>query len=544
MVDGILHSTTVAREAAGGYSSLSEIPKTLKAGSLNTKKSGTLRFNVKQMGEASSDGNSVNLTETFHGLDIFDIDEGGKTRRIAFGSPSRRDVLEQTKDMPEIIPMSPFDISGLSRQSKEGQQMAYDFANALAATEDAGFDTAGIAAGQYKPSQVSALLYAGSRGDETAMAEFQKMVEIGRQRVAASRAQLYELPSDMNSQGGVLIDPLIKRPNSNDPAFLATYAENRGKQIDDAIRTSTDAGFYADDVTQTDTSNLFLFHEKPLERGGFEFDADGNLLIRPAGDFQMTESGLQNTRERAKAFGFEDVAADLTANDPEARLLRRTIHLGLQGPVDDVVNNAGMVTGRVVPAAHAAMFRLDDAIEANPGSLDNLAPFDTFMTPAPGKPLMIPKGKFKILTRAEGKGWTADGVETTVEDTAVALGADREKFKKLKFNMSAGPTQIDSERALGMGLKRVAAGKYGVAVDTHDGTTQAAFDLFDFRDPSEIDSRPIGPGAIASVSRNWASSFYDNGIVSGLTTQRIRTNINKEAADKLGIIVKPYELDL
>ena len=541
MVDGILHSSTVARETAGGYRSLSEIPRTLKPGSLNTAKSGTLKFNVQQIGEASYDGGTVNLTETFHGLDIFDIDEGGKTRRIAFGSPSRRDVVEQIKDMPEIIPISPFDITGLSRQSEEGQQIANDFAHALAATEQAS-DTSGIAAGTHNASQVSALLYSGSRGDDTAMAEFQKMVEIGRQRVAAERAKLYELPSDMRPDGGTLIDPLVKRPKStNNPEI---YAANMGKEIDDSIATATDAGFYAPDVTQTDTSNLFLFHEKPVERGGFEFDADGNLLIRPAGDFQMTESGLQNTRERAQNTGFPDVAADLTAEDPEGRVFRRTIHLGVQGPVDDVVNNAGMVTGRIVPAAHAAMFSLDDAVAANPKALDNLAPFDVFMTPAPGKPLMIPKGKFKIITRAEGKGWAADGVETTIEDTAVSLGADREKFKKLKFNMSAGPTQEASERHLGTALKRVAAGKYGVTVGTHDGTTSSAFDLFQFYDRSEIDSRPLGAGAIASVSQNWAASFYDNNTISGLRYQGVKTNINKEAADKLGIIVKPYESDL
>ena len=529
MVDGILHSGTVARETAGGYRSLSEIPKTLKAGSLNTKSSGTLRFNVQQVGESSYDGASVDLTETFHGLDVFDIDEGGTTRRIAFGNPTRRDVLEQTKDMPEIVSMSPFDITGLSRQSEEGQQIAYDYATALAATEDA-VDRTGIAAGAYKPSQVSALLYSGSRGDETAMSEFQKMVEIGRQRTAASRAALTEPPSSI-SPGGDLADPFIKTPKSD------------ADTIDASLEHAKKIGFHADDVTQTDTSNLFLFHEKPSERGGFEFDADGNLLIRPAGDFQMPDSSLELQRTTAQNMGFQEVAADLTANDREGRLLRRTIHLGLQGPVDDVINDGGMSTGRVVKAAHAAMFRLDDAVAANPRSLDNLAPFDVFMTPAPGKPLMIPKGKFKIITRAEGKGWAADGVETTIEDTAVSLGADREKFRSLKFKMFSGPDGDVplSTKYNGLALKRVAHGKYGVDVGTHSGTTQAGYDLFSFtQQNSREQTQPIflGSGAISTTSGNWMSSFYDNDVQSGLSYQSIRTNINKEAADKLGITVK------
>lgn len=111
--------------------------------------------------------------------------------------------------MPEVVPMSPFDISGLSRQSKEGQQVAYDYAHALAATKASSNGT-GIEAGPYTASQVNALLYAGSRGDDTAMAEFQKMVEIGRQTVAAERAKLTALPGPDDLTGGPLMDPTLK----------------------------------------------------------------------------------------------------------------------------------------------------------------------------------------------------------------------------------------------------------------------------------------------------------------------------------------------
>jgi hypothetical protein len=111
--------------------------------------------------------------------------------------------------MPEIIPMSPFDISGLSRQSEEGQQIAYDYAHALAAT-NVYSDNTGIKAGAHTASQVNALLYAGSRGDDAAMAEFQKMVEIGRQRVAVEREKLFAMPGLNEDIAGPLVDPTAK----------------------------------------------------------------------------------------------------------------------------------------------------------------------------------------------------------------------------------------------------------------------------------------------------------------------------------------------
>jgi hypothetical protein len=225
MVCGILDASTVARETAGGYSSLSEIPRVLKAGSLNMQRSGILRADVEQAGETVYKSDKINLIEKFKSLDIFDIDEGGKTRRVAFGNIPPRAKIESTKDMPEIIPMSPFDISGLSRQSKEGQQVAYDYAHALAAT-DLYSDNTGIQAGAHTASQVNALLYAGSRGDDTAMAEFQKMVEIGKERVAVERAKLFAPPGINEDTPGPRMDPTIKilprsvRPGSEEHDFI------------------------------------------------------------------------------------------------------------------------------------------------------------------------------------------------------------------------------------------------------------------------------------------------------------------------------------
>lgn len=173
------------------------------------QRSGVLRTSIEQVGETQYGSDQIELVEKFKGLDIFDIDEGGKTKRVVFGNIPQGVKIESIKNMPEIVPMSPFDISGLSRQSKEGQQVAYDYAHALAATKLYS-DSTGIQAGAHTASQVNALLYAGSRGDDTAMAEFQKMVEIGRQRVAVERAKLTALPGLDDYTGGPLMDPTVK----------------------------------------------------------------------------------------------------------------------------------------------------------------------------------------------------------------------------------------------------------------------------------------------------------------------------------------------
>jgi hypothetical protein len=307
-----------------------------------------------------------------------------------------------------------------------------------------------------------------------------------------------------------------------------------GAHIDEAVENSKKVGLYADDVRETDTSNLFLFHEKPLEQGDFEFDEHGNLLIRPMGDWQVTDEGLAHFNSSTSSV--DSGVGPYVKGDPEAKFYRRTIHFGINGPVAGVENMGGLAGGRVVKAANAAMFRLDDAVQANPGSLDNLLSHDTFMTPAPGKPLMIPKGKFKIMSRVEGGDWTADGVGTTVEDVAVSLGADREKFAGQQFTRRGDLNE--KVKGTSMGLKRVAHGKYGVSSVEHDGSPQSALDMIKYETVFGNDYENIRSASqIARVSQNTTTSYYDLGLPTGATKGVIETNIDKELADKLGIIV-------
>jgi hypothetical protein len=95
--------------------------------------------------------------------------------------------------------------------------------------------------------------------------------------------------------------------------------------------------------------------------------------------------------------------------------------------------------GRVVKAANAVMVRLDDVAEANPGSIDNILSHDTFLTPAPGRPLMIPKGKLVIIGGAVDKGsFTEKNFEKQVEKNLNFLGSTIIKmimiFKDNHFN--------------------------------------------------------------------------------------------------------------
>jgi hypothetical protein len=307
-----------------------------------------------------------------------------------------------------------------------------------------------------------------------------------------------------------------------------------GAYIDEAVENSKKVGLYADDVKQTDTSNLFLFHEKPLEQGDFEFDEHGNLLLRPMGDWQVTDEGLKHFNETTwdRAPGEEL----FEKGDPAAKFYRRTIHFGINGPVAGVENMGGLAGGRVVKAANAVMVRLDDVAEANPGSIDNILSHDTFLTPAPGRPLMIPKGKFKIMSRVEDGDWTADGVNSTVEDVAVSLGADREKFAGQQFTRRGDLRE--KVKGTSAGLKRVAYGKYGVSSMEHDGSPQGLLDDPDYKTIFGNDQENVRhAGFIARVSQNTTTSYYDLGLPTGATKGVVETNIDKELADKLGIIV-------
>lgn len=194
-----------------------------------------------------------------------------------------------------------------------------------------------------------------------------------------------------------------------------------------------------------------------------------------------------------------------------------------------VVNNGGLTGGRVVNEATAVMVRLDDVVAANPGSVDNITSYDTFLTPPSGRPLVIPKGKYKVLSKTNNE-WTVEGGATTIEDVAVSLGADREKFSRQQFKRRGDLS--DSIEGSSAALSRVAAGKYGAGYLGHDGTVQHAYDRFHvgFQDDPILTARNI-----ASSSQNWASSHYDIGIVLGQTEQTATVNASKEAVDALGL---------
>ncbi len=278
---------------------------------------------------------------------------------------------------------------------------------------------------------------------------------------------------------------------------------------------------------------MFLFHEKQLKDGNFEFDEQGNLLLRPLGDWQVDDSGIKSFNEIDPARRLKQ--EPFVKGDPEAKFHRRTIHFGINGPVAPVENFGGLAGGRVVEDAHAVMFRLDDLPDLNQ-SLDNLLPYDTFLTPAPGQPLVIPKGKFKVLKREAGKDWTMDGVETTLEDVAESMGADREKFIAQR-----GKRRGDlEEKVYGIsdGLARVAYGKYGVGAIEHSSSMQSSIDKADFKYLFGNDDEQIKSASqIVKASQNWITSFYDIGLPLGASRGEARTNINKELADKLGITI-------
>lgn len=113
----------------------------------------------------------------------------------------------------------------------------------------------------------------------------------------------------------------------------------------------------ARDMTVDD---LWIFHESPYE---FIIEDNGDLIIRPAGQFETwANNGVR----------------------------RPSIHTALNHIVKPIMERPGDKSYGVVA------FKLTDALEHNPGTLEGLALNDTFFIPKPGEPLRIPKGKFKI----------------------------------------------------------------------------------------------------------------------------------------------------
>ena len=337
---------------------------------------------------------SVRIGDANISVDVWRI---GNERRIAFGVPDkersnvgygqswRRDDPEDVVDLDfeldddvDLLPINPYVIAGLDYDSEEGKETAIKFADAVAHLMEDAYRDESFGGPQQVAPYVSALLYAGSRGDGDAMAEFERLASLGRESADERKAQSRREKQEFLEESG-------------------------NKQITDGR------------LAEVTTEQLMLTHETSFEP---EYDDEGNVLLRPSGDW------IQEDEIGRYAYG------------------RGTIHFAL----NHVVAGHMLRTGHEDKPRWIIVSGLQPTIDRNPDSLDNLLVVDTFMSPAPGQPLVLPKDSVRVLKIEPGT--SQDEVDRMYSDALKELGGvnpgDREKAIAYWMNLMG----VDRETAI------------------------------------------------------------------------------------------------
>lgn len=286
------------------------------------------------------------------------------------------------------VPVNPYEISGYDMTSDEGRNIAMKWTAAHAASMDM--------EPRRETTYVDSLLYAGSRGDELAMQKFDELAEIGERKIQDERENRYE--RDLNEEE------------------LADIARER--------------------MSDLSVDDLFLVHETKYD---FPVDDDGNIVIRPLGDYELTSDSGEKIRYE-----------------------RDTVHFALnhlaQGHLMRQRSNNSKIV--IVP--------LKDVLDRNNGSLDTLYSVDTYLTPKPGEGILLPAGRYRTIDVGDG-----DGVDEKVSETLKDMGA-RHIFE---------PGEYGSSRGADAAVYRVAR-DLGANFGTHSNLPHSSIEAVNRKDPS------------------------------------------------------------
>ena len=294
---------------------------------------------------------------------VYDIDG----EKVVFGVEERHGL--DTTGI-KVIPLNPYEITGLDRDSEEGQETALDWLYAsLAAYEDADYNNR-------NDTEISALLYSATKGDEESKKKFKEYAQKGREIAQQRRQQALDEESER------IDSRMSDRQVASDVRYMQErLAFLRKKKKEGYI--STPSKEEIDDAKIT-PYNLVLVRWSEFPP---EYDADGNVILQPASEY---------------------VAVD-----------RQTMHFTLNHSVEEhMFWNDGGGEGYLI------MTTLGDVLEANGvESLDNLYGVDTYFTPKPGEGLKLPKSKVVKVSKGEDrKAITARVVEEEFDSFEVAGG--------------------------------------------------------------------------------------------------------------------------
>jgi hypothetical protein len=258
--------------------------------------------------------------------------------------------------------------------------------------------------GNFDNTFVDALLYSASRGDETARREFEALAALGERMVDVERrgsnqwlitptmreeyrsngTMAYQLNDGMRLDGmsrwrteaHEKIEALENQGSVN--AEWATHLHREaekwsadigfGNRIRDGISSELST---LEETTAPSTGShrtsgvglddLFLVHETAYPP---QFDADGNVLLRPTGDYNE-------------------------------RYPRTSLHFAVNHVVE------GHMWRQGDGAQHAIVVRLQDVLDQNPGTLDCLYTIDSYLSPMPGEALVLPAAAVRTISYSD-----------------------------------------------------------------------------------------------------------------------------------------------
>lgn len=265
--------------------------------------------------------------------------------KVVFGVEERHNIdVSNVKN----IPLNPYEITGLARGTKEGDEMARIWAYA-----HIGSDTNDLGNFDSNSTEMSALLYAAVNGDEDALRELKGYAEKGKRQVEAERQALID--ESKQEAEKLRADQGFKERLLGMKYGILNLRKKRDTP-DYPLVSPEEADEY--EITTKDLV-LVRWSEFPPE-----YDEDGNVVLGPAGDY----------------IDFD----------------RETIHFTLNHSVEPHIFWQQEGSGYLV------MIPLSDVLEDNgTESLGNLYGVDTYFTPKPGEKLKLRKGSVVVREVSE-----------------------------------------------------------------------------------------------------------------------------------------------
>lgn len=267
--------------------------------------------------------------------------------KVVFGVEERHQL-----DVSDVknIPLNPYDITGLERGTKEGDEIAriWAYAHIGSDTNDTGMPGS-------NSTEMSALLYAAVNGDEDARRELDRYAEEGKRKVDAARQELID-KTKLEAEKLRADQGFKERVRAMKHGILY-----RRKKRDTPDYMSIEDGEV--DKLEITTKDLVLVRWSEFPP---DYDEDGNVVLSPAGDYVPFD--------------------------------RETIHFTLNHSVEEHWGWQQRGTGYLI------IIPLSDVLEDNgTESLGNLYGVDTYFTPKPGQKLKLRKGSVVVREVPEGE---------------------------------------------------------------------------------------------------------------------------------------------